>query len=95
MPFKCSLQMTLTCNNQICIPLHLLFFMLPWCYFIQKGDPLFQKNEGRWEFTLEESKDGKDIELDVAVGRFLDSSLIKADVQPLYVRLLIKVRFNA
>lgn len=76
--------------------------MLPWCLrfmtpicFLQEGVPLFQKNEGRWEFTLEESKDGKDIELDVAVGRFLDSSLIKADVQPLYVRLLIKVRFTA
>ncbi|CAL8462504.1 g2037 [Coccomyxa elongata] len=57
---------------------------------LQEGDPLLQKNEGTWEFTLEESRDGKDIELDVAVGRFLDSSLIKADVQPLYVRLLIK-----
>ncbi|BDA46370.1 probable protein tilB homolog [Coccomyxa sp. Obi] len=58
--------------------------------FLQEGDPVLQKNEGRWEFTLEESRDGKSVELDVAVGRFLDSSLIKADVQPLYVRLLIK-----
>ncbi len=29
--------------------------------------------------------------LDVAVGRYLDSSLIRADVQPGLVRLLIKV----
>ncbi len=63
--------------------------------FLQEEDPILQKNEGTWEYTLEESTDGNDIELDVAVGRFLDSSLIKADVQPLYVRLLIKVRFSA
>ena len=49
-----------------------------------------QKNEGGWDFSLEESTDGRAIELDVAVGRFLDSSLIKADVQPHLVRLLIK-----
>lgn len=30
--------------------------------------------------------------LDVAVGKFLDTSLIKADVQPRLVRLLIKGR---
>jgi protein TilB len=49
-----------------------------------------QKNEGGWEFSLEESVDGRAIELDVAIGRFLDSSLVKADVQPRTVRLLIK-----
>ena len=57
----------------------------------QEGAPLLQKNEGQWEFTLEESRDGLSIHLDVEVGRFLDSSLIKADVQPRHVRLLIKV----
>lgn len=62
--------------------------------FLQEGEPVLQKNEGRWEFTLEESRDGKSVKLEVAVGRFLDSSLIKADVQPLYVRLLIKVLFT-
>lgn len=30
--------------------------------------------------------------LEVAVGKFLDTSLIKADVQPRLVRLLIKGR---
>lgn len=32
------------------------------------------------------------IVLDVAVGKYLDTSLIQADVQPKYVRLLIKGR---
>jgi len=30
--------------------------------------------------------------LDVAVGKFVDTSLIKADVQPRVVRLLVKGR---
>ncbi|KAK9906468.1 hypothetical protein WJX75_002442 [Coccomyxa subellipsoidea] len=62
----------------------------PWCPATREGAPLLQKNEGQWEFTLEESRDGLSIHLDVEVGRFLDSSLIKADVQPRHVRLLIK-----
>ena len=48
-----------------------------------------QCNEGKWEFSLQE--DGDVVVLDVAVGRYLDSSLIRADVQPGLVRLLIKV----
>ncbi|EIE23977.1 outer arm dynein light chain 1 [Coccomyxa subellipsoidea C-169] len=55
-----------------------------------EGSSILQKNEGQWEFALEESRDGLSIHLDVEVGRFLDSSLIKADVQPRHVRLLIK-----
>ena len=57
---------------------------------MQDGERVMQKNEGGWEFSLEESVDARVLELDVAVGRFLDTSLIKADVQPLFVRLLIK-----
>lgn len=56
----------------------------------QDGERVMQKNEGDWEFSLEESCDGRAIELSVAVGRFLDTSLIRADVQPHCVRLLIK-----
>ena len=48
-----------------------------------------QCNEGKWEYSLQE--DGDAVVLDVAVGRYLDSSLIRADVQPGLVRLLIKV----
>ena len=57
---------------------------------------VLNKNEGRWDFTLEDVGPSRDhprgsIVLDVAVGKFLDTSLIEADVQPAFVRLLIKV----
>ncbi len=52
---------------------------------------MLQKNEGQWQYTLDETSDGSYIELSVDVGPYLDTSLIKADVQPLHVRLLIKV----
>ena len=52
---------------------------------------MLQKNEGQWQYTLDESSDGRCVELAVDVGPYLDTSLIKADVQPLHVRLLIKV----
>lgn len=51
---------------------------------------MLQKNEGHWQYTLDETSDGQCIELAVDVGAYLDTSLIKADVQPLHVRLLIK-----
>jgi protein TilB len=47
---------------------------------------------GKWEYRLEESGDGRALLLDVAFGRFLDTSAIQADVQPTYVRLLAKGR---
>jgi len=58
---------------------------------LQEGERVLQKNEGHWQYTLEESSDGCCIELEVDVGPYLDTSLIKADVQPLHARLLIKV----
>ncbi|QDZ22055.1 hypothetical protein A3770_06p45730 [Chloropicon primus] len=57
---------------------------------IAEGQRVLNKNEGRWDFTLLDSEDDAKIVLDVAVGKFLDTSLIEADVQPTYVRLLIK-----
>ncbi|KAJ7569781.1 hypothetical protein O6H91_01G093700 [Diphasiastrum complanatum] len=53
-------------------------------------EPIYQKNEGSWNFKLHESECRKKILLDVPVGRFLDSSLIEVDVHPLLVRVLIK-----
>ncbi len=44
---------------------------------------MLQKNEGQWQYTLDESSDGRCVELAVDVGPYLDTSLIKADVQPL------------
>lgn len=58
---------------------------------MQDGEEIRQKNEGRWDFTLQDTDDSSAVELSVAVGKYLDSSLIKADVQPSCVRLLIKV----
>ena len=55
------------------------------------GQRLLQKNEGHWKYTLDESSNESSIELEVDVGPYLDTSLIRADVQPLFVRLLIKV----
>jgi len=59
---------------------------------IKPGDRVYMKNEGKWQFSLTESDDGTAYVLSVGVGRFLDTSLIKADVQPTFVRLLIKGR---
>ena len=41
---------------------------------------------------MDESDDRRSIVLEVALGKYVDTSLIKADVQPGYVRLLIKGR---
>ena len=57
----------------------------------QEGKEPLQCNEGRWDFTLREAEDDSAVLLEVAVGQFLDTSLINVDVQPLLVRLLIKV----
>ena len=56
---------------------------------IKDGERILNKNEGRWDFTLLESEDDSKIILDVPVGKFLDTSLIEADVQPTFVRLRI------
>lgn len=50
---------------------------------VTDGERMYQKNEGQWEFTLEESADGQALILDVHVGKFLDTSLIK--VCPLHL----------
>lgn len=47
---------------------------------------------GKWDFTLQESTDGRALQLDVAFGRYLDTSAIQADVQPTFVRLLARGR---
>ena len=58
--------------------------------FMQDGDRMMQKNEGQWQFSLDESSNGRNIELAIAICRYLDTSLIRADVQPQFVRLLIQ-----
>ena len=46
----------------------------------QDGERIFQKNEGQWEFSLQEDEAGRNLELEVDVGKFLDTSLIKVRV---------------
>lgn len=53
-----------------------------------------QCNEGKWDFRLLEVDDGAALMLEVDVGAHIDTSLIKADVHPWLVRLLIKVGCN-
>ncbi|DBB08226.1 TPA: hypothetical protein ACH3X3_008405 [Trebouxia sp. C0006] len=36
---------------------------------IQEGEDIRQKNEGKWEFTLQDSANGAAVELDVEIGR--------------------------
>lgn len=58
---------------------------------VQADGNVLQCNEGQWDFSLQDSDDGSHIILDVAIGKYLDSSLISADIQPHVARLLIKV----
>eukprot|EP01018_Ginkgo_biloba_P028941 Gb_15998 [translate_table: standard] len=51
---------------------------------------IYQKNEGGWNFKLTESECGGKLLLDVPVGQYLDTSLIDIDVQPSWVRVLVK-----
>jgi hypothetical protein len=44
---------------------------------IKEGEKVYQKNEGEWEFTLDESDNGKDILLDVELGKYMDTTLVK------------------
>lgn len=64
----------------------------PWLHFFLTAHPALRCPAGKWDFTLQESADGRALQLDVAFGRYLDTSAIQADVQPSYVRLLARGR---
>ena len=49
-----------------------------------------QCNEGKWEFSFDESKKSGNVVLDIGVPKHLDSSLIDVDVHPNYVSVVIK-----
>lgn len=38
---------------------------------------MYQKNEGEWEFTLDEDDSGKAIVLEVQLGMYMDTTLVK------------------
>ena len=52
--------------------------VVPKGHSVQEGDRVMQKNEGQWQFSLDD------------ICRYLDTCLIRADVQPRFVRLLIQ-----
>jgi protein TilB len=65
------------------------------------GPPLRQINQGRWNFSFKESsfpannnnnKNATAITLEIALPKYLDTSFIGIDIQPRWVRLLIKGR---
>ena len=49
-----------------------------------------QRNMGKWDFLVSESKDGRAIIVDIEVQRFLDTSLIDVDVHPTWFQVIIK-----
>ena len=57
-----------------------------------EGERVMQCNEGKWDFRLRDCEDAGALVLEVEVGPHIDTSLIRVDVQPVLVRLLIKVR---
>jgi len=52
-------------------------------FFAQDGERIFQKNEGQWDFSLQEDDAGLHLELSVDVGKFLDTSLIRVRTSPI------------
>jgi hypothetical protein len=49
---------------------------------------LMQRNEGGWKFKL--WSDNDNVSLDVACGKYLDTSLITVNLQPKYIIMEIK-----
>ncbi|XP_062518388.1 dynein axonemal assembly factor 11-like isoform X2 [Corticium candelabrum] len=47
-------------------------------------------NQGKWDFILNEDDSGQNIVLDVSIQRYLDTSLVDCDVQPGYIKCIIK-----
>ncbi|XP_078605852.1 dynein axonemal assembly factor 11-like [Branchiostoma floridae x Branchiostoma japonicum] len=57
--------------------------------FAEDGRP-YNVNEAKVDFNLTENEDDNTLQLDVAVFRYMDISLMDVDVQPTYVRVTIK-----
>ncbi|XP_069047048.1 dynein axonemal assembly factor 11 isoform X2 [Lepisosteus oculatus] len=47
-------------------------------------------NEPKLDFSLSDDEDGNNILLDLSVYRYLDTSLLEVDVQPTYIRVIVK-----
>ncbi len=51
---------------------------------------ILNRNEGKLPFEIDYSPDGTHLVMELGVGKFLDTSLLDADVQPTYVRVVAK-----
>ena len=47
---------------------------------LKPGERIYQKNEGQWDFYLEESDDAKAVVLEVQLGKYMDTSLVKVRI---------------
>jgi protein TilB len=57
---------------------------------LERDGKMLNVNEGRYDFQLREDDDNNQYVLEVAVPRYMDTSLVDCDVQPSHVRLNIK-----
>lgn len=57
--------------------------------FKKNGDVL-QCNQGGYEWTFKESEDKTCILFEIAIPKFMDTSLVEVDLQPTYVRCDVK-----
>lgn len=55
---------------------------------IEKYGKVLQKNEGKWEFKIMDQKEY--IVLDIPAGKYMNMAYIDVDVQPTYIRVVIK-----
>ena len=60
----------------------------------QGGESVVQKNEGKWDFTLQDSDDESLLVLDVSLGMQLVTTEVLVDVHPHVVRMLAKVNMR-
>eukprot|EP00397_Hematodinium_sp_SG-2012_P028313 GEMP01029800.1.p1 GENE.GEMP01029800.1~~GEMP01029800.1.p1 ORF type:complete len:425 (+),score=96.85 GEMP01029800.1:46-1275(+) len=58
-----------------------------------KGE-IRQCNEGKYDFLLDDESDPKNLIFELSVPRFLDTSRLSVDVNPLYVRVVAKEKLT-
>lgn len=54
-----------------------------------RGD-IRQCNEGKWDFNIDDSTDPTKIVFELSVPKYLDTTQLDVDVNPLYVRVVVK-----
>lgn len=55
---------------------------------IEKYGKVLQRNEGKWDFKIMETKDS--VIVDIPAGKYMNMAYIDIDVQPTYLRVTIK-----